>query len=97
MNFLGTGIRDLPAAKRYLRRKWNLGLPEPIVSRPGALFYVTARSGGRVMFLLGPFVSHMTALSLVPQGRLLHGSSFAAVGTASLPEIVPTKYGRGTK
>ncbi len=94
---LGTGINNLPAARRYLRNRWNTGELPAIVSRPGARFYVTARSGGCTVYLLGPYVSHMTALAAVPRARAIvreRGNGFAAVGTASRPDSVPTLLGR---
>lgn len=69
--YLGTGIRDLKAAKRYLRRKWNQGPPEPVIRRPGCRFYVTAKCGGKAYALLGPYVSHMTALVAVVRAQRL--------------------------
>lgn len=99
--FLGTGIADLAAAKRYLRHKWSEGQPEPIQSRPGARFYVTLRRGRKSELLLGPFVSHMTALERVRRGRRLAQQAyphadfgFASFGTASLLETKPTRFGR---
>lgn len=77
--------------KRELRRTRNLGVPEAPTDRPGRLFYVTARDGRRTAALLGPFVSHMTALERVPRGRRLaeerfgDQAAFASFGTASLP------------
>lgn len=99
VTYLGTGIGDLTAAKRYLRRTYNQGLPEPVVSRPGARFYVSIRTGRRVGFLLGPYASHMTALANVRRGRDLAiqadpSAAFAAFGTASHPRTVPTVFGR---
>jgi hypothetical protein len=93
-DFYGTGIADEPAARRYLRRKFNQGPLEPIRRRPGARFYVSAR-GRRTVLLLGPYVSHMTALERVPRARgLLPGVVFVAVGTCSAPTTLPTRYGR---
>lgn len=50
------------------------------------------------MFLLGPYVSHMTALAAVPRAeRMLrerYPDAFISVGTASLSTTVPTKLGR---
>lgn len=83
-----------------LRRRWNLGLPEPVVTRPGARFYVTIRDAGRVGFLLGPYASHMTALSNVERGRRLAAAlrpdqtAFASFGTASHPATLRTRFGR---
>jgi hypothetical protein len=97
MGYFGTGIRSQNAAKRYLRSKFNQGLPhQQIVHRPGARFYVTARNGRRTVLLLGPFVSHMTALERVEPARraLLARHPFVAVGTASLPDTRPTVFGR---
>ncbi|HEX5119837.1 MAG TPA: hypothetical protein VFW65_32020 [Pseudonocardiaceae bacterium] len=84
-DFLGTGIANLDAAKRYLRRKFNEGQRDPIMSRPGALFYVSAHQGRRTALVLGPFVSHMTALERVDSVRRVVGGPFVAVGTCSLP------------
>jgi hypothetical protein len=98
---LGTGIADLDAAKRYLRHKWGQGQPEPVQVRPGARFYVTLRQGRRTALLLGPFVSHMTALERVPRARRLAQEAypnssfgFASFGTASLLDTQPTRFGR---
>lgn len=97
---------NVPARRRErtrrveLRRRWNLGLPEPVVSRPGARFYVTIRAGDRVGFLLGPYASHMTALSQVERGRRLaetlrpDQAAFASFGTASHPATLRTVFGR---
>ncbi len=98
--YLGTGIGDLPAAKRYLRRKFGDRPLPPIQRRPSARFYVTVRSGARVGWLLGPYVSHMTALAAIPRARrLAHDASpdqaaFAGFGTASRPDTIPTIFGR---
>lgn len=91
-----SGIRNPRAARRYLRGKFSTGLPEPVVSRPGALFYVTLQAGRRSAFLLGPYVSHMTALAAVPRAREMLGARglFASVGTASTPRRLPTVFGR---
>lgn len=100
VDYLGTGIGNLDAAKRYLRRKFNLGQSEPIIRRPGARFYVTVRSGRKVGFLLGPYVSHMTALANVDRARRMareadpRGASGASFGAASLPASRPTVFGR---
>ena len=98
-SYLGTGIADLGAAKRYLRRKFNQGPAEPVVSRPGARFYVTARSGRRTVYLLGPYASHMTALVNVDRGRILAhtrgaAAAFACYGTASALQTLPARFGR---
>jgi len=98
-DYLGTGIADLDAAKRYLRRKFGSRPLEPIVRRPGAKFYVTARRGARTAFLLGPYISHMTALAAVPRARRAlreryPHEAFLAVGTASTPETLRTVLGR---
>jgi hypothetical protein len=96
--YLGTGIGDLAAAKKYLRRKFRQSPLPPIVHRPGARFYVTARRGRRTAFLLGPYVSHMTALAAVPRAKAIIRDrdpyASIAVGTASLPYTVLTKFGR---
>lgn len=98
--YLGTGIGDLDAAKKYLRRKFNQGMPEPIQTRPGARFYVTAKLGSKTAPLLGPYVSHMTALAAVGRGeRLMRDkypteSGFATVGTCSSLKTVRTAFGR---
>jgi len=93
--------KDLPrAVKRDLRRKLNQGRPDTPVSRPGARFYVTIRSGTQIGFLLGPYASHTTALANVDRGRSLaqrarpDQTSFASIGTASLPHSRPTVFGR---
>lgn len=93
--------KDLPrAVRRHLRRQLNQGAPVMPASRPGHRFYVTIRSGTRVGFLLGPYASHMTALTNVDRGRRLaqqarpDQASFAAFGTASLPHSRPTVFGR---
>lgn len=58
------------AARRDIRRRFNQGEPQPVISRPGAYFYVTAVSGPhrRIAWLLGPYVSHLTALAQVRLG-----------------------------
>ena len=89
----------MDAAKRYLRQKFNRGQLEPIQRRPGARFYVTARRGQQTAFLLGPYVSHMTALSAVPRAkRQLREQypceAFLSVGTASAMATLETKFGR---
>jgi hypothetical protein len=100
VTYLGTGIGDLKAAKRYLRNKFRERPLEPIVSRPGARFYVTVRSGQRLGYLLGPYVSHMTALAAVPRARRLaeaanpSQAAFASFGTTSRPDTRPTLFGR---
>jgi hypothetical protein len=97
---LSTGITNTAAAKRDLRRKFNLGMPQTPVSRSGRQFYVTIRDGARVGFLLGPYASHMTALANVDRGRRLaeqarpDQADFAPFGTASLPHSRPTVFGR---
>ena len=98
---LGTGIRDLKAAKRYLKRKFSQGKPETVVVRPGARFYVTVRAAGnRVAYLLGPYVSHMTALTHVPRARRMLAERWGtqgrvlSIGTASRPSTVETIFGR---
>lgn len=98
ITYLGTGIGTLDGAKRYLRRKFNEGLPAPVQRRPGARFYVCARSGRRTVLLFGPYVSHMTALAQVPAARrLTKGFAFAAIGTCSAPVALPTRFGRGAR
>jgi hypothetical protein len=98
--YLGTGIGTLAGAKSYLRAKWRQDPLPPIEIRPGHRFYVTARSGSHVGYLLGPYVSHMTALAKIPRARqLAYGvrpdeATFAAFGTASRPDTVPTRFGR---
>lgn len=97
---LGTGIRHHRRARQYLRRKFGDTPAEPIVSRPGHLFYVTARSGKRVAWLLGPYVSHMTALGNINRAwhllyeRYPDDAEWVAVGTASRLGTVATKLGR---
>jgi hypothetical protein len=86
--------------KAELRRRWSQGVPEPVVSRPGARFYVTVRLDSRVGFLLGPYASHMTALGNVERGRRLaeafrpDQAAFASFGTASHPATLRTRFGR---
>jgi len=86
--------------RRQLRRRWSQGIPEPVVSRPGARFYVTIRDGDRVGFLLGPYASHMTALGNLERGRRLamarrpDQAAFASFGTASHPHTIVTVFGR---
>ena len=96
MGYFGTGIRNRDAAKRYLRRRFNQGPQQALVYRPGARFYVTARNGRRTVLLLGPFVSHTTALERVEPVRrvLLPRHGFVAIGTASFPDSRPTVFGR---
>lgn len=97
--YLHTGIRNLAAAKRDIRRRHNRGLPEAPVSRPGARFYVTVRNGRRSIPLLGPYSSHMIALSNVARGRALACArdpfaSAYAFGTASTTDTLPGLFGR---
>lgn len=100
VNYLGTGIGSLEGAKRYLRRKFNQGQSGPVQIRPGAFFYVTLRRNRKAAFLLGPYVSHMSALSAIDRARALLAerhpdtAAFAAVGTASTPKRVDTRFGR---
>jgi hypothetical protein len=97
-DFYGTGIADERAARRYLRDKFGQRPLEPIQRRPGARFYVTARLGQRTAFLLGPYASHMTALSNVERGRRLardyRDTDLASYGTSSYPDTLPTLFGR---
>jgi hypothetical protein len=95
-----TGIADEKAAKRYLWARFRQRpLPE-IQIRRGARFYVSAALDGRFALLLGPYVSHMTALANVDRGRRLALASgdrrapFSAYGTISLPTTRPTVFGR---
>jgi hypothetical protein len=89
-----------PVDRRQLRRRWNQGLPQPVIRRPGARYYVTIRQGPRVGWLLGPYASHTTALANVERGRQLatnlrpDQTAFAAFGTASHPHTLPTLFGR---
>ncbi len=98
---LKTGIRHHRAARRYLRRKFGQSAHRrPITRCPGARFYVTGRAGVRVVYLLGPYVSHMTALERVPQAcrqlaeQFPHEVPWLRVGTASRPDTVATRLGR---
>ncbi len=99
---LGTGIRHHDGARRYLRRKFNDGPAQEPVSRPGHRFYVTAYKGrrGGVSYLLGPYVSHMSALAAVPRARRAFDercpdlAPFVGFGTVSRPDTVPTVFGR---
>lgn len=98
--YLHSGIRNLTAAKRSIRDRFNRGVLEPIQRRLGARFYVTARAGGRTALLLGPYASHMVALIHVARGkRLAHEHAgrdavFASFGTVSLSESRRTVFGR---
>lgn len=95
VTYLGTGISNLKAAKRDLRNRFRQAPLEPVQQRPGRLFYVSARRGGRTVLLLGPYVSHMTALERAPRARGALGRvPFVAVGTCSLPTSEPTRFGR---
>ncbi len=90
-----TGIANLRAAKKSLRNRFRKTPLEPVQVRPGHRFYVSARWGRRTVLLLGPYVSHMTALERVPLGwQLLRGVAFGSVGTCSHPETLPTRFGR---
>lgn len=88
------------ATKRALRATFRQPPLPPIQRRPGARFYVTIRCGHQVGYLLGPYVSHMTALTAVPRARRLAQTAspgqaaFAAFGTASRPDTRPTVFGR---
>lgn len=89
-----------PAARRDLRRRFRSTPLPPVQSRPGARFYVTVRDGSRTAALLGPYVSHMTALAAVPRGEALARAAFpdetefASFGTASLLKTIRTRFGR---
>ncbi len=97
---LGSGIRHHRGARRDLRRRFGRQRPEPVVRRAGARFYVTAQQGRRIVYLMGPFVSHMTALARVPRARQLLAERYpcdapwVSVGTGSRPDAVPTRFGR---
>lgn len=90
VSYLRTGIGNLEAAKKYLHRKFRERPLEPTQQRPGRLFYVSIRRR-KPVFLLGPYVSHMTALANVRRARQMAYDSapdeadFAAFGTCSLP------------
>lgn len=96
--YLNTGIRDLDAAKRYLKQKFNQGQPEPVATRPGARFYVSARRSTDWRPLLGPYASHMMALAAVPHAKRMVRERFpmtlASIGTCSTPDTRPTVFGR---
>lgn len=98
VTWLGTGIADLKAAKRYLKKRHNLRPLPPIERRPGARWYVTARTGHKAAFLLGPYSSHVTALANVSRGQALaserYGSHFLTIGTASTITTRTTIFGR---
>ena len=98
VTYLGTGIANLDAAKRYLRAKFRQSPLPHIERRPGALFYVSVRRGRRSRMLLGPYVSHLSALAAVPRARRLlsdrYPDAWVSVGTASTPETLPTLFGR---
>lgn len=90
-----TGIANLSAARKYLRDKFGKAPLEPIQVKPGHRFYVSARRGGHTVMLLGPYVSHMTALYHVPRGlSLIRRVSFVSVGTCSSAKTLPTRFGR---
>ncbi len=76
-------------ARKDLRRRFGQAAPQQPVCRPGALFYVTARSGRRTAWLAGPYVSHLAALDAATERRSrLNPHSDAhwwSLGTASLP------------
>lgn len=98
-DWYGTGIPDEKAARRYLKNKFRHASLEQLVVRPGARFYVTARSGTRTAFLLGPYSTHSIALMHVQRGRSLCNVQSAwgvywEVGTASSPETIDCLYGR---
>lgn len=99
VTYLGTGIADLDAAKKYLRDKFWQDPLEPVRQRPGARFYVSVKRGMQTVLLLGPYVSHMTALSKTPEARRLlneefPGMAFLSLGTCSVLHTYPTRYGR---
>ncbi len=90
------GIR---AARRQIRDRFGRAArTEPITRRPGHRFYVTTFNGDRAQLLMGPYVSHMSALDAVSRARTLlardRPDAFCRVGTASLPTSLPTRYGR---
>lgn len=96
--YLNTGIHNLAGAKRYLKNRWKQR-PLPAIRRqPGARFYTTARSGRRHLPLLGPYVSHMTALAAVPRAeqmmREAYPDAWVHIGTASRPDTIHTLFGR---
>ena len=100
-DFYGTGIRHRAAARKDLKRRFGSRPAEAVVSRPGARFYVTAKSGSRTAFLLGPYSSHMSAQANVARGRRLAEERTRegayggiAYGTSSTPESVRTLFGR---
>ena len=88
------------ASRAELRRRFREEPMPAVVRRFGARFYVTIRDRGRVGYLLGPYVSHMTALQNVTRGRELARvarpgqTAFASFGTASRPDTVRTVFGR---
>lgn len=100
IDFLGTGITNLKAARRYLKRKWNQGIPEPVTARLGHRFYTSIESGPRRGMLTGPYASHMMARMHKDRARdmaLAFGGpevAFGAYGTASSPRTLRTAFGR---
>ena len=94
------GIANEDAAKRDLKRRFGSRPLETPVSRPGARFYVTARRGNQVAWLMGPYSSHVGAQTALPQARQLLADKypheeFMSIGTASRAETVQTVFGRG--
>jgi len=99
ITYFETGIADKRAAKRYLRDKFRTSPLEPVATRPGARFYVTVRSGGRVGWLLGPYASHCVALTHVRRAKALacevdRLADIYAYGTASRPDTIATVFPR---
>jgi hypothetical protein len=86
--------------RKDLKRRFGAAPLPAIERRPGARFYVTARSGNRTAALLGPYISHMTALDNVRRGEALARTAFpaeaafATFGTASAPRTIRTRFGR---
>ncbi len=91
------GISNEDAAKRSLGQWFRQTPLEAPVLRPGARFYVTAVRGGKVTYLAGPYVSHMSAQAAVPtvkrMANLTTALQWHSVGTASRPDTVPTQLG----
>lgn len=85
VTYLGTGIADLKAAKRHLRRKFRreqLGpverptpawlatyLDEPLAAC--RRFYVSVAQGSLWAPMMGPYASHLVALMHVPEAKVL--------------------------
>jgi hypothetical protein len=81
-------------------RPYNQGRAQQVMPRNGRYFYVTmVRDDGKGALLLGPYVSHMSALSAVARGARLANEVdptawFNSFGTSSLSARRKTAFGR---